>query len=128
MPVLSFFWGDPAPYVQPAHAAGLKVIHQVGAVDEAVQAANAGVDVVIAQGVEAGGHVAGQVSTFVLVPRIVDAVAPVPVAAAGGIADARGLVAALGLGAQAVVLGTRFLATTESAAHPVYKQKGTTGH
>jgi NAD(P)H-dependent flavin oxidoreductase YrpB (nitropropane dioxygenase family) len=78
---------------------------------------------VIAQGVEAGGHVAGQVSTFVLVPRIVDAVAPTPVAAAGGIADGRGLVAALALGAQAVVLGTRFLATAESAAHLVYKQR-----
>jgi len=81
------------------------------------------VDVIIAQGVEAGGHVAGQISTLALVPRVVDAVAPRPVAAAGGIADARGVVAVLALGAQAAVLGTRFLASTESRAHLHYKQK-----
>jgi NAD(P)H-dependent flavin oxidoreductase YrpB (nitropropane dioxygenase family) len=81
------------------------------------------VDVIIAQGVEAGGHVAGEVSTLALVPRVVDAVAPRPVAAAGGIGDARGVVAVLALGAQAAVLGTRFLATAESRAHPHYKQK-----
>jgi len=80
------------------------------------------VDAIIAQGVEAGGHVAGEVSTLALVPRIVDAVAPRPVAAAGGIADGRGLVAVLALGAQAAVLGTRFLASKESRAHPHYKQ------
>jgi nitronate monooxygenase len=68
--------------------------------------------------------VAGEVSTLVLVPRVVDAVAPTPVAAAGGIADARGVVAALALGAQAAVLGTRFLASTESRAHPRYKEAG----
>jgi nitronate monooxygenase len=73
--------------------------------------------------VEAGGHVAGEVSTLALVPRVVDAVAPRPVAAAGGIADARGIVAALALGAQAAVLGTRFLASTECRAHPHYKTK-----
>lgn len=123
VPVLSFFWGDPSPYVERAHAAGIKVIDQVGSVAAAARSARAGVDVIIAQGVEAGGHVAGQVSTMVLVPRVVDAVSPVPVAAAGGIADARGLVAALALGAEGVVLGTRFLATPEAAAHPIYKQK-----
>jgi len=73
--------------------------------------------------VEAGGHVAGQVATMVLVPRVVDAVAPTPVVAAGGIADARGVVAALALGADGVVLGTRFLATPEAAAHSLYKEK-----
>ena len=123
VPVLSFFWGDPSPYVERAHAAGLKVIDQVGSVEAAKRSAGAGVDAIIAQGVEAGGHIAGQVSTMVLVPRVVDAVSPVPVAAAGGIADARGLVAALALGAEGVVLGTRFLATPEAAAHPIYKQK-----
>jgi enoyl-[acyl-carrier protein] reductase II len=92
-------------------------------VEAAKRSAGAGVDAIIAQGVEAGGHIAGQVSTMVLVPRVVDAVSPVPVAAAGGIADARGLVAALALGAEGVVLGTRFLATPEAAAHPIYKQK-----
>jgi len=123
VPLLSFFWGDPAPYVDRAHAAGLKVIDQVGSVAAAQRSVRAGVDVVIAQGVEAGGHVAGQVATSVLVPRVVDTVAPTPVVAAGGIADARGLVAALALGAQGVVLGTRLLATPEARAHPVYKQR-----
>ena len=123
VPVLSLFWGDPTPYVKRAHAAGMKVFHQVGSVPEAQRAAAAGVDVIIAQGVEAGGHVAGEVSTLALVPRVVDAVAPRPVAAAGGIADARGVVAVLALGAQAAVLGTRFLASSESRAHPHYKKK-----
>jgi NAD(P)H-dependent flavin oxidoreductase YrpB (nitropropane dioxygenase family) len=81
------------------------------------------VDIVIAQGVEAGGHVRGEVSTLALVPSVVDAIAPTPVVAAGGIADARGVAAALALGAEAVSIGTRFLATTESKAHPLYKQK-----
>jgi NAD(P)H-dependent flavin oxidoreductase YrpB (nitropropane dioxygenase family) len=90
VPVLSFFWGDPTPYVERAHAVGSKVIDQVGSVARAQQSARAGVDVIIVQGVEAGGHVAGQVSTMASVPRVVDAVAPTPVVAAGGIADARG--------------------------------------
>src|SRR5262249_50043359 len=90
---------------------------------EAQKAAAAGIDVIVAQGVEAGGHVAGEVSTLALIPRVVDAVAPVPVVAAGGIADARGVVAVLALGAQAAVLGTRFLASAESHAHPHYKQR-----
>src|SRR6476659_4341822 len=123
VPGLSLFWGDPTPYVERAHAAGVKVFHQVGSVSDAQRAARAGVDVVIAQGVEAGGHVAGEVSTLALVPRVVDAVSPRPVAAAGGIGDARGVVAVLALGAQAAVLGTRFLASSESRAHPRYKQK-----
>lgn len=123
IPVLSLFWGDPTPYVDPAHAAGVKVVHQVGSVVDACRASAAGVDLIIAQGAEAGGHVVGEVSTFALVPRIVDAVAPCPVAAAGGIGDARGVVAALALGAQAAVLGTRFLASAESRAHPDYKRK-----
>jgi NAD(P)H-dependent flavin oxidoreductase YrpB (nitropropane dioxygenase family) len=79
------------------------------------------VDVIIAQGIEAGGHVAGEVSTMVLVPRVVDSVAPALVLAAGGIADARGLAAALCLGAHGVAMGTRFLATPEANAHPIYK-------
>src|SRR5215468_7363173 len=122
VPVLSFFWGDPTPYVGRAHAAGVKVFHQVGSVAEAERAA-AGIDVIVAQGVEAGGHVAGEVSTLALIPRVVDAVAPVPVVAAGGIADGRGVVAVLALGAQAAMLGTRFLASAESRAHPRYKQR-----
>jgi NAD(P)H-dependent flavin oxidoreductase YrpB (nitropropane dioxygenase family) len=123
VPVLSFFWGDPTPYVDRAHAAGATVVDQVGSVEAAQRSARAGVDAIIAQGVEAGGHIAGTVTTLALVPRVVDAVAPTPVIAAGGIVDARGLVAALALGAEGVVLGTRLLATPEAAAHPIYKQK-----
>ncbi len=123
VPVLSFFWGDPAPYVERAHAAGVRVVDQVGSVEAARRAASAGVDAIIAQGVEAGGHIVGAVTTLALVPRVVGAVNPTPVLAAGGIADARGLVAALALGAEGVVLGTRLLATPEAAAHPIYKQK-----
>jgi len=93
VPVLSFFWGDPMPYVGRAHAAGVKVFHQVGSVAEAERVAAAGIEVIVAQGVEAGGHIAGQVSTLALIPRVVDAVAPRPVVAAGGIADGRGVVA-----------------------------------
>jgi NAD(P)H-dependent flavin oxidoreductase YrpB (nitropropane dioxygenase family) len=120
---LSFFWGDPVEFIEPAHDAGLAVIHQVGSVEAAIRSRRAGVDVIIAQGVEAGGHLAGTISTMPLIPRIVDAVAPTLVLAAGGIADARGLVAALPLGADAVVMGTRFLATPEANAHPAYKDK-----
>jgi NAD(P)H-dependent flavin oxidoreductase YrpB (nitropropane dioxygenase family) len=123
VPVLSFFWGDPAPYIARVHAVGGKVFHQVGSTAAAQEAARAGVDVIIAQGVEAGGHVPGEVTTMALVPRVVDTVAPTPVVAAGGIADARGLVAALALGAEAVALGTRFLATPEANGHPLYKHK-----
>jgi NAD(P)H-dependent flavin oxidoreductase YrpB (nitropropane dioxygenase family) len=123
IPVLSFFWGDPTPYVEKAHKAGIKVCDQVGSVGAAKRAQQEGADFIIAQGVEAGGHVAGTVSTMVLVPRVVDCVTPTPVVAAGGIADGRGLAAALALGAEGVVLGTRLLATTESNAHEIYKKK-----
>lgn len=80
---LSFFWGDPSPYIQRAHDAGALVIHQVGSVEDARRSAEAGVDLIIAQGFEAGGHVAGVISTLALVPQVVDAVSPTPVAAAG---------------------------------------------
>jgi NAD(P)H-dependent flavin oxidoreductase YrpB (nitropropane dioxygenase family) len=123
VPVMSFFWGDPTPYVEKAHKAGITVCDQVGSVSAAKRAKSAGVDFIIAQGVEAGGHVAGTVSTMVLLPRVVDTVAPIPVVAAGGIADGRGLAAALVLGAEGVLLGTRLIATTECNAHEVYKQK-----
>ena len=123
VPVLSFFWGDPTPYVERAQKAGIKVCDQVGSVDAARRAQGAGVDFIIAQGVEAGGHIAGSVSTMVLTPRVVDAVDPIPVVAAGGIADGRGLAAALALGAEGVVLGTRLIASAECGAHEIYKQK-----
>jgi NAD(P)H-dependent flavin oxidoreductase YrpB (nitropropane dioxygenase family) len=123
VPIVSFFWGDPTPYFDRVHVGGGKVFHQVGSVADAQRAAKANVDVIIAQGVEAGGHIAGEVSTLALVPRVVDAVAPHIVAAAGGIADGRGVVAALALGAQAAVIGTRFPASVEARAHPDYKKK-----
>ncbi|MBI2485534.1 MAG: nitronate monooxygenase [Deltaproteobacteria bacterium] len=123
IPILSFFWGDPSPYVESAHAAGIKVFHQIGSVEAAQKAVKAGVDVIIAQGVEAGGHIEGEVTTLAIVPRVVEAVSPTPVVASGGIADARGLVAALALGAEAVAIGTLYLAATESNSHSIYKQK-----
>ena len=122
VPLLSLFWGDPAPYAPRARQLGLKVCIQVGTTQAAREAAAAGVDFVIAQGMESGGHTHGQLSSLVPVPQVVDAVRPLPVAAAGGIADGRGLLAALALGAQAAVLGTRFLATPEANAHGRYKE------
>ena len=122
VPIVSFFWGDPSPYVELIHSAGALVLIQVGSVAEARAAADAGVDVIIAQGWEAGGHVRGEVGTLPLIPRVIDAVAPTPVVAAGGIADGRGLAAALALGADGVYVGTRFVVSEESAAHPVYKK------
>jgi nitronate monooxygenase len=120
--VVSFFWGDPAPFVDRAHAAGAIVTLSVGDVEEAVRAVDVGVDVIVAQGWEAGGHVRGEVSTMVLVPAVVDAVAPVPVIAAGGIADGRGLAAVLALGASAAWLGTRFVMSDEAPALPRYRE------
>ena len=120
--ILSLFWGDPAPFAARAHQAGALVLTTVGSAAEAREAAAAGVDVIVAQGWEAGGHVRGTVSTLALVPRVVDEVDPVPVIAAGGIADGRGVAAVLALGAAAAWIGTRFVCAEESAAHPVYQQ------
>jgi NAD(P)H-dependent flavin oxidoreductase YrpB (nitropropane dioxygenase family) len=121
--VLLLFWGDVAPHVGKAQRAGVRVFAQVGSVAEARAAAAAGVDAIVAQGFEAGGHVRGTTSLAALVPAVRQAVAPLPVVAAGGIATGRGLVAALGLGAQAVLMGTRFVASEESRASLEYKQR-----
>src|SRR3954453_7679936 len=99
--IVSLMWGDPAGYVEQVHDAGGVVLHTVGTANEARRAVAGGVDSVVAQGWEAGGHVWSQGATLPLVPAVVDAVAPVPVIAAGGIGDARGVVAVLALGAQA---------------------------
>ncbi|MBV8913389.1 MAG: nitronate monooxygenase, partial [Acetobacteraceae bacterium] len=123
VPLLILFWGDPTPYVERAHAAGTKIGVQAGSAEEARAAAAAGVDFVVIQGVEAGGHVKGTTGLSIVLPATVDAVRPVPVVAAGGIADGRGLAAALELGAQAVSLGTRFLCSEESRATPEYKER-----
>lgn len=124
-PVMAFAWPrsdqDIGYFIDRAHAAGAKVTFMAGGVPEALNAARAGADVIIAQGTEAGGHVGWQ-ATMALVPMVVDAVAPLPVLAAGGIADGRGLAAALSLGADGVLLGTRFLASRESPLHPNFKQ------
>ncbi|MDQ1462825.1 MAG: nitronate monooxygenase [Actinomycetota bacterium] len=120
--IVAHSFADPAPFVDDAHAAGAIVMCQVRTVDAARHAADCGVDVVTAQGTEAGGHT-GMVSTLPLVPRVVDAVAPVPVVAAGGIADGRGVAAALMLGAEAVWIGTRFLATYECGVSDAYKAR-----
>ena len=120
-PVISFFWNDPAKLVAHAKARGAIVLHTVGNARDARVAADNGVDVIIAQGWEAGGHVRGTVATMPLIPAVVDAVAPVPVVAAGGISDARGLAAALSLGASGAWIGTRFLASEEAAIHPDYR-------
>lgn len=122
VPVIILFWGDPGPYVEKAHAVGTKVVVQAGSVDEARAAAAVGVDAVMIQGVEAGGHVKSTTALSILLPATVDAVWPLPVIAAGGIADSRGIVAALDLGAQAVSLGTRFLCSDESRAATGYKE------
>ena len=121
--VVALFWDDPSPYVELIHSAGALITHSVGSVEEARAAVDAGVDVIVAQGWEAGGHVKGDISTLALVPRVVDAVSPTPVVAAGGIADGRGVAAALVLGAAGVYVGTRFLVSEESDAHPIYKEK-----
>jgi NAD(P)H-dependent flavin oxidoreductase YrpB (nitropropane dioxygenase family) len=122
--VLSLAWGDPAPLVGPAHEAGILVMYQATHVAEARAAAQAGVDILVAQGHEGGGHVAGRgVATLPLAPQVVDAVAPRPVLAAGGIVDGRGLAAALALGAAGVLMGTRFLATQEAPIAEGWKQR-----
>jgi NAD(P)H-dependent flavin oxidoreductase YrpB (nitropropane dioxygenase family) len=108
-------------YFRRVHDAGLRVMHMAGEVPEAVRAAEAGADIIVAQGTEGGGHV-GWMATMALVPMVVNAVAPLPVLAAGGIANGRGLAAAMALGAEGVLLGTRFLATEEAPIHPRHKQ------
>lgn len=123
VPVLLLFWGDVAPHVEKAKRAGIRVLAQVGSVAEAEAAAAAGVDAIVAQGFEAGGHVRGTTSLAAFVPAVVQAVAPLPVVAAGGIATGRGLVAALGLGADGVLMGTRFVASEESRASREYKER-----
>ena len=117
------FWGDPSPYVEGAHRHGARVMIQVGSVEEAKAAAAAGVDAVIAQGLEAGGHVRGTTSIWELLPATVEAVKPLPVLASGGIGDGAGLARALRMGAQGVSLGTRFVASNEAWVHPGYKQR-----
>lgn len=114
--------GNPALYTAQLKEAGIKVLHVVASVRHAHGAERHGVDGVIAEGYEAGGHNGlDELTTFALVPQVVDTVS-IPVVAAGGIADARGVAAALALGADGVQMGTRFVATHECIAHPNFKE------
>jgi nitronate monooxygenase len=125
--MLSF--GDPTPYVPAVRAACARLILQVTSLEEAAQAADLGADVIVAQGTEAGGHGAQRGrSTLPFVPLVVDRVAPIPVLAAGGIADGRGLAAALALGAEGALIGTRFQATAESLVDPAIAKALLEGH
>jgi NAD(P)H-dependent flavin oxidoreductase YrpB (nitropropane dioxygenase family) len=123
--VVAFAWArqdqDLRPWFDRVHEAGSKVMCMAGEVPEARRAVKAGADYIVAQGTEGGGHV-GWMATMAIVPMIVSAVAPVPVLAAGGIADGRGFAAALALGADGVLLGTRFLAAAESPIHENLKR------
>jgi len=119
---ISFHLGVPGDLVARAHDAGILWIQQVVDRSQAVEAVAAGADVIVAQGGEAGGH-CGSVSTLVLVPQVVDVAGDIPVVAAGGIADGRGLAAALALGAQGISMGTRFLASTELGIADEWKRR-----
>ncbi len=134
VPVLSIGLGDPTKLVDQAHTSNAKVMAMVTTVEEAIRVVKGGADIVVGQGAEAGGHRStfqfdtngeGEVpmiGTLALVPQIVDAV-PVPVVAAGGIMDGRGLVACLALGAAGVLLGTRFMVARESGTFQAYQQR-----
>lgn len=124
-PVLSTAWPredqDLRSLFGYARERGVRVLHMVPAVPDAVRAAAAGADAIVAQGSEGGGHI-GEMGTSVIVPMVADAVGPLPVLGAGGVADGRGLAAMLALGADGVLLGTRFLATPEARLHERFKQ------
>lgn len=121
VPVLASGLGDPGPVVEQAHAQGMKVLAVVGNVKNAERVAASGVDAVVAQGYDGGGHT-GRIGTMTLVPAVVDAV-DVPVIAAGGIADGRGIAAAFAMGAVGAWIGTRFVASAEAFAHDNYKNR-----
>ncbi len=120
--IVTFFWGDCDDRVAKCKRAGAKVIWHCGSPEEAAAARGAGVDAVIAQGFEAGGHVRGTTTTMALIPQVRDAIGDLPLIAAGGIADGRGFAAALALGADGAAFGTRFLLAHECLAHADYKR------
>ncbi|HUA36635.1 MAG TPA: nitronate monooxygenase [Candidatus Binataceae bacterium] len=125
---VTLFWGDPSEHIPLCKQLGFTVVWQCGSAEEAAAAKKAGADAVIVQGFEAGGHVRGTVTTLALVPEARDAVGDSPMLAAGGFADGRGLAAALALGADAAVFGTRFLASDECSAHRDYKKMVVKSH
>jgi len=121
VPVIHFFWGDCSEFVARAKSKGAIVLATVASGSEARRAHDAGVDILVAQGLEAGGHVWGKVGLAALVPIVVDAGGGLPVVAAGGIADGRGLASALMLGASGAMVGTALLVADECDAHSKYK-------
>lgn len=121
--IISLFWGHSRSLVERAHASGATVLQTVSSAEEAKQAVDEGADIIVAQGWEAGGHVRSTVAALPLVPAVVDAVAPLPVVAAGGIADGRGLAAVMALGASGAWIGTRFLLSDECPIHPHYRER-----
>lgn len=124
VPIVSFHWGHPPePQLRSLLGAGVSVWEQVGSTEDARRAAGSGVEVVIAQGWEAGGHNYGGLPTMVLTPSVVDAVAPTLVLASGGIVDGRQAAAALCLGADGVWVGTRLVASAEANVHPEHHRR-----
>ncbi|MCK9518861.1 MAG: nitronate monooxygenase family protein [Dehalococcoidia bacterium] len=122
VPVFASGLGNPGPWIERLHANGTKVLSLVGNVKNAKRVADAGADIVVAQGTEAGGHT-GRIATMALIPQVIDAVTPTPVVAAGGIGDGRGLAAALALGAIGAWVGTAFLVSTEANQPDIQKER-----
>lgn len=122
VPVFASGLGNPAPYVEAFHAQGAKVIGLVGNVKNARRVADGGTDVVVAQGTEAGGHT-GRIGTMALLPQVIDAVAPTPVCAAGGVGDGRGIASALAMGCDGVWIGTAFLVSREANWPDILKER-----
>ena len=123
VPVVTFSWGDPAPYLAQVRAAGVRCGVQVANAAGARRAVDLGADFLVCQGIEAGGHVQSTTPLEDLLPRVLEAAQGIPVVASGGIGDGAGIARVLALGADAVMLGTRFVATRESGAHPAYKER-----
>jgi len=122
-PVVTFSWGDSEVHIQTVRRFGAMVGIQVGNAEGASRAQDRGADFIICQGIEAGGHVQSTIALERVMHDVLDAAGSIPVIAAGGIADGAGIARAMKLGAQGAMLGTRFVATQESRAHPAYKQK-----
>ncbi len=121
VPVVSFSWGNPAPFLHRLQSKGIKICQTVSTCEEALFFEKLGVDFLVAQGWEAGGHVLGKVASSVLTPSIADKI-KIPFASAGGFTEGRGLLAALALGASGIWIGTRFLMTKEANVSPVYQE------
>ena len=122
VPIISFSWGDPKQLIQKCHQANALVGVQIGTNDGAKSARDSGADFIICQGVEAGGHVQSTTPLMTLLDDVVKSCVDVPIVAAGGLANGEDIERVLNAGADAVMLGTRFVATVESRAHPLYKQ------